>query len=210
MESGPDIRFEETLFLNDEAGANGLIRITRIFVVILIVVTLVAGFFVVRSMATAIGGVDVALQIVNSIRSDRPLVFAGLGLFVVLAVSYGVFSIVGFVFQMQRAFEKEVHTRVTDTGVSVQRRGSGSWQSSGVDIPFNAITAVEYLHPDESSTRIEFGDARSKQFFAGRSKDWVRIERGNDPTVYIGSDRPMELAEVIAQSAPNVTNAKPF
>lgn len=208
--SGQNIRFEETLSLNDEEGAKGLIRFTRIFVVFLIVVTLIFGFFVLRSMANVVGGVDVALQIVNSIRSERPLVFAGLGLFVVLVVSYGVFSVVGFAFQMRQAFDKEVHTRVTDTEVSVQRKGSGFWQSSELEIPFNAITSVEYLHPDKSSTRIEFGDARSKQFFAGRSKDWVRIERSDDQTVYIGSDRPRELAEMIAQGAPNVANAKQF
>lgn len=166
-------------------------------------------------MAAVVGGVDVAQLIVNGIRSERPLVFAGLvfaGLVLVgvVVVAYGVLSTVGFVWRMRRALDEEVHTRGTDTDVRVTRTGSGYRQSSGMAIPFDAITSVEYLDPDESSTRIEFGDWRSKQFSAGRSTDWVRIGRDGDSTVYIGSGRPMELAEAIARSAPDVERAKPF
>jgi hypothetical protein len=79
-----------------------------------------------------------------------------------------------------------------------------------VEIPFDAITGVEYLDPEESSARVELTDWRAQRFFAGRSRNWIRLERGNDPTVYIGSDRPSELAETIARRVPGVENAEPF
>lgn len=207
---GENIRFEETLSIDDEEGAKGLIKYTRIFGGILIVITLVSGFFVVRDMTGMVGGVDVALSIVNGIRAERPLVFAGLVLLALLIVAYLVFLIGGFIFQLRHAFDEEVHTIVTDTSVRVNRKGGSFGQSSGVQIPVDAVTAVEYLDPDNSSTRLDFDDVRSKQFFAGRSTDWVRIERVDDPAVYIGSDRSKKLAETIVRSAPAVENAQPF
>lgn len=196
--------------MKDEAGAASLIRGTRVLVLFTIVVTLVSAVFVARTFVSAVGGVDVVLAIVNEIRAERPSLFAGLIVVGLLVVGYGVFSIVGFVLRMRRVFDKEVHVRVTENGMSVRRDGSGYWQSSGVDIPFDVVTAVEYLDPDESSTRLEPGDWRAQKFFAGRGRNWVRIERSDDSAVYVGSDRPVELAETVAGRTPHVATPEPF
>ncbi|MEF8977041.1 MAG: hypothetical protein V5A21_12515 [Halapricum sp.] len=103
---GQNIRFEETLSLDVEEGAKGLIKYTRTFGVLFIVITLVSGFFVVRSMTDMVGGVDVALSIVNGIRAERPVVFAGLVLLALLIVAYLVFLVGGFIFQLRHAFDE--------------------------------------------------------------------------------------------------------
>lgn len=202
--------FEESLSMRDEAGAGRLIGLVRVFVLFMIVVTIVSAVLVGGSFVSMVGGVDVVLSVARDIRFGRPTLFGGIVLVGLFVVGYGVFSIVGFVLQMRRAFDEEVHVRVTDTGISVRRDGSGYWQSPGVDIPFDTVTAVEYLDPDESSTRVEPSDWRAEKFFAGRSRNWIRIERGGDSTVYVGSDRPVELAETIARRAPGVANPEPF
>lgn len=173
-------------------------------------VSLISGVLVLWIMMRMVGGVGEVLTIANDIRADSPLVFVGFVLFGVLIVGYLVFSIGGFIHQLRRAFDEEVHTVVTETNVQVTRTGGRRRQSSGVTIPFEAVTAVQYLDPERSSTRLEFGDVRSEQFFAGRSTDWVRIERANEPAVYLGSDRPFEVAEMIARSAPAVEFAEPY
>jgi hypothetical protein len=207
---GGRVLFEESLSLDDEAGAASLIRGTRVLVLFVIVMTLVSAAFVALTFVSTVGGVDVVLAIVNGIRAERPSLFVGLLVVGLLVVGYGVFSTAGFLLQMRRAFDEEVHVRVTGAGISVRRDGSRYWQSSGEEIPFDAVTAVEYLDPDESSTRLELGDWRAPKFFAGRSRDWVRIERAADPAVYVGSDRPVELAETVARQAPGVANPEPF
>ena len=196
--------------MKDEAGAGRLTGLTRVFVLFMIVVTLVGVVLVGRSFVSMVGGVDVVLSLASDVRFQRPTLFGGIVLVGLFVVGYGVFSIVGFVRGMGRAFDEEVHARVTDAGITVRREGSGYWESSGVEIPFDDIAAVEYADPDESSLRVEFGDWRSPKFFAGRSRDWVRIERADGPAVYVGSDRPVELAETIARSAPDVGSAEPF
>ncbi|MEF8877254.1 MAG: hypothetical protein V5A60_11085 [Haloarculaceae archaeon] len=207
---GRDALFEESLSMKDEAGAGRLTGLTRVIVLFVIVVTLVGVVLVGRSFVSMVGGVDVVLSLASDVRFQRPTLFGGIVLVGLFVVGYGVFSIVGFVRGMGRAFDEEVHARVTDAGITVRREGSGYWESSGVEIPFDDITAVEYADPDESSLRVEFGDWRSPKFFAGRSRDWVRIERADGPAVYVGSDRPVELAETIARSAPDVGSAEPF
>jgi len=213
-DGGRNVRFEESLELDDRAGARRLIAVVRALVPLMIVGTLgsmaivavgAGGMFV-----SAVGGVDIALSIVEGIRSERPRVFVGILLVVLLTVGFTLFLIVGFVLQMRRAFDERVHVRVTDAGMGVQRDGSSYWRSSGVDVPFDAITAVEYVDPDETSLRVELGDWRAPKFFAGRSRSWVRIERNDGPAVYVGSDRPLELAETIARGAPGVGQAEPF
>ena len=202
--------FEESLSMKDEAGAASLIRETRVLVPFVIVATLVSAAFVALTFVSTVGGVDVVLTVVNGIRAERPSLFVGLLVVGLLVVGYWVFSIVGFVRRMRRAFDEEIHVRVTENGISVRRDGSGYWRSSGVDVPFDAVTAVEYLDPDESSTRLELGDWRAPKFFAGRSRNWVRLERTGDPAVYVGSDRPVELAETVAGRVPGVANPEPF
>ena len=196
--------------MKDEAGAGRLIGLTRVFVLFAIVVTLVGVGLVGSSFVAMVGGVDVVLSLADDVRFQRPLLFGGVVLVALFVVGYSVFSILGFVRGMRRAFDEAVHVRVTDAGVTVRREGSGYWQSSGVEIPLDDIAAVEYADPDESSLRVEFGDWRSPKFFAGRSRDWVRIERAGGPAVYVGSDRPVELAETIARSAPGVGDARSF
>jgi len=200
--------------MRDEEGARRLIKLSRALVLFLVVSVVVSATFVVWNVVnwfiSPIGGVDVALSIVSGVRSERPLVFAGGILLLLFVIAYGFFSIGGFLLMMREAFDKQVHISVTDSGVSVHRDGSRSWQSSGVEIPLDAITSVEYLDPEESSIRVELGDWRSKQFFAGRSRSWIRIERTDGATVYVGSDRPFELAETIARMAPDVETTYPF
>lgn len=205
-DGGQNIRFEETRSMKDESGAKSKIKFVRIFVLFLVVFTLASTVLVVVNATSMFGGVDAVLSILDTIWAEQPI-FLLVGL---LIVSYGLFTIVGFLRAMGRAFDKRIHVRVTETGVTVQREGSGHWQSSGVEIPFDAITTVEYLDPDASSTRIELSDVRAQQFFAGRSQNWIRLERANDSAVYIGSDRPVELAETIAQRAPSVGTVEPF
>jgi hypothetical protein len=207
---GGRVLFEESLSIADEAGARTLISWMRVFVLFVIVVTLVSTVVVAGTFVSVIGGVDVVLAVASGLRAERPPLFAGLLVFGVLVVGYGVFSIVGYLLQMRRAFDEEVHVRVTENGVRVRREGSRYWQSSGMEIPFDAITAVEYLDPDESSTRLELGDWRAQKFFAGRSRNWIRIERSDGPAVYVGSDRPLELAETVAERAPGVATPEPF
>ena len=157
-----------------------------------------------------IGVVDLTVSIMTSLWSERPIEFVGIVLIILFSVFYMIALLGGFLLSMRGAFDKQVHTRVTDSGVSVRREGSWLGQSSRADIAFDAITGVEYLDPEESSTRLEMDDLRSKQFLAGRSKNWIRVERGDAPTVYIGSDRPLELAEAIARRSPGVESAEPF
>jgi hypothetical protein len=207
---GGRVLFEESLSMKDEAGAASLIRGTRVLVLFMIVMTLVSAVLVGGTFVSTVGGVDVVLTVASSVRSERPSLFAGLLAFGLLVVGYGVFSTVGLLSQMRGAFDEEVRVRVTEGGISVRRDGNRYWQSSGEEIPFDAVTAVEYLDPDESSTRLELGDWRAPKFFAGRSRNWVRLERAGDPAVYVGSDRPVELAETVARQAPGVANPEPF
>jgi len=211
---GGRILFEETLSMNDDKGTRSLIRFTRVAALFLIVVSLAAVVLVVRSIANTfvsmVGGVDVALSIAGNIWSERPLVFGGVLLVGLLFVGYGLFSIGGLIRQMRRAFDEQIHVRVTDAGIAVQRQGSRYWQSSGIAIPFDTITSVEYLDLDESSTRLELGDWRAQKFFAGRSRSWIRLERADDSAVYVGSDRPIELAETIARKSPGAGEARPY
>jgi hypothetical protein len=214
MAGGQNIRFEETLNMRDEAGGKPYIKYVYLLVVFLIVTAVVGGTLVVWSamdrIIALIGGVDVMVSHMTSLWSERPFEFVAIVLIILFSVFYMVALLGGFLLSMRGAFDKQVHTRVTDSGVSVRREGSWLGQSSRADIAFDAITGVEYLDPEESSTRLEMDDLRSKQFFAGRSKNWIRVERGDAPTVYIGSDRPLELAEAIVRRSPGVESAEPF
>ena len=213
MAGGQNIRFEETLNMRDEAGAKPYIKYVYLVVVFLIVNAVVGGTLIAWSAMdwfAPIGVVDLTVSIMTSLWSERPFEFVGIVLIILFSVFYMVALLGGFLLSMRGTFDKQVHTRVTDSGVSVRREGSWLGQSSRADIAFDAITGVEYLDPEESSTRLEMDDLRSKQFFAGRSKNWIRVKRGDAPTVYIGSDRPLELAEAIARRSSGVESAEPF
>lgn len=211
---GGRILFEETLSMTDEAGARKLVGWTRVAVVVVVLVSLVAvvlvGGRILDTFLSTVGGTDAALALGEEIVSEQPLVAGVVAVIGLAVVAFGGLSVVGFLRQLNRAVDTQIHTRVTDDGVAVRRSGSQYWRSSGVAIPFDAITAVEYLDPEASSTRVEVGDWRSKQFFGGRSRNWVRLERAGEPTVYVGSDRPLELAETVARNAPEVETADPY
>jgi hypothetical protein len=213
MAGGQNIRFEETLNMRDEAGAKPYTKYVYLAVVFLIVNAVVGATLIARSAMDWFGPIDVVdltVSIMTRFWSEGPFVFVGVVLVILFSVFYMVALLGGFLLSMRGTFDKQVHTRVTDSGVSVRREGSWLGQSSRADIAFDAITGVEYLDPEESSTRLEMDDLRSKQFFAGRSKNWIRVERGDAPTVYIGSDRPLELAEAIVRRSPGVESAEPF
>lgn len=221
-DGGQRVHFEETLHIKDEAGASRMISFSKAFFVFMIVfsivsVVLVAGS-VMSTFASAFGGVDGIWSAVASIYAQQPLVIAGAGLAVLLMVLYFLVGVFGIRKGMSRAFSEEVTVRVTDSGLSVRQEGGHAqskwmitpYDPSGVDVPFESITAVEYTDPNESSLRTELGDWRSPKFFAGRSQDWIRIERSEGPAVYVGSDRKRELAETIVRHSPNVETAEPF
>lgn len=209
------VYFEETLSMSDPSGAGGLLRTSRVLFAGLALATIAAFVLVVGTMvqsaAASVGGMDRLLAVVTGIAADRPLVAAGLGGVGVLTVLWLVVAILG----MGRATKgvgETVHTRVTDAGLSVRREGGRRGrlaQSDGVDVPFEAVTAVEYVDPEASSFRMELGDWRAPKFFGGRSKQWIRVVRAEDPAVYVGSDRPQDLAETIARHVPEVT-ATPY
>lgn len=202
--------------MRDEEGAAGLISKTRLLLLFLVAGSVLSFVFVVAdavlNLAPAFGGLDAILARVGDFPSEQSLPVVGLLVFVLLfVVVVFLVPVVAMVRLLGKAFDERVHVRVTDAGVDVQRNGGIRYrQSSGVDVPFDAITAVEYADPEEPSYRVELGDWRAPKFFAGRSQDWVRLERGDGSAVYVGSDRPVELAETIARQAPSVEAVEPF
>ena len=211
---GEVVRYEETLSMDDPAGAGGLRSTTYLLVGGMVAVTLVGlvvfGLPLVSQFVSKIGGVDGLTRIASRTVADRPLVaVAALGI-LLLPAAWLLVSVVGMVRGLQRAFDTRIEIRVTDREVAISRDGSRRGQSAGVRIPMETITAVEYNDPELSSTRLEIGDLRAPTFLAGRSTTWIRLERQNEPAVYVGSDRPRELAETIATSAPAVASAAVF
>lgn len=215
---GREILFEESLSIKDEAGASSYIKWAGYLLVVMIIFSLVGSvLFVVLTVVGFVflaGGIDVALAFLEGVLAERPLPAVLATVFVLGTAGFFLFVILGFVWGWQTGFDQQVHVRVTDAVITVERTGGGlwrrHWQASGVEIPFDVITAVEYLDSEKSSSRIELGDVGSKKFFAGRSKKWIRIDRADDLAVYIGSDRPLYLAETIAERAPGVDNAQPY
>lgn len=214
-----NLRYEEQLEMRggellDGVGGGHTAGIATAVVGAFLVGTFLVGSLVlftsVQGLAGGFASLDAFLDAGGGSLATHPVVLGVIG----VAVLVCGYLVVGFVWtakrQLGRAFAKVVHVRVSDAGVSVSRTGSLSWESAGVDVPFEEITAVELVDPDESSFRVELGDARSEKFIAGRSSDWVRIERSDDPAVYVGSDDPKELAAVIAKGAPGDVTAEPY
>jgi hypothetical protein len=90
-----------------------------------------------------IGVVDLTVSIMTSLWSERPIEFVGIVLIILFSVFYMIALLGGFLLSMRGTFDKQVYTRVTDSGVSVRREGSWLGQSSRADIAFGAITGVE-------------------------------------------------------------------
>jgi hypothetical protein len=114
------------------------------------------------------------------------------------------------------AFGRRAHVRVTDTGVDIDLNWLGFNSSSGVEVSFSDIAGVEYTVPDGSYIRVKPGESTgANRYMAPRNsqgtyRDGIRIERINDDPVYVGTERPAELAETIVERTPGVESAAPF
>lgn len=205
-DGGREVLFEETLSMRDVAGAGNLISKTRLLFSGLIVITVAAvaymGMTMVSTAAGAVGGTDELLTVVRGMVAGHPLVAVGLLAIVVIAVAWFVLSILGIGWQLRKTFDTEIHIRVTSRGLAVERAGSRLGQSSGVEVPFETITALELPDWDDSATGITLADANAVKFLAARSQSWIRVERADGAALYLGSDSPRELAETIAHNAP--------
>lgn len=205
------VHFEETITISDSrfAGVSKLaagVALVASLGTLVVAPLLAAAFFGFVGVASGTSPVDV----VTTIASDLPLpVLLSLGVFAVLFFGLPLVGVVNVVRRGSLTPKNEVHTRVTDSGVDIDRTGGYRGHSPGVTIPFEAITTVEYCDP-EGDLRVNLEDARSKKFIAGRSRDWVRIGRSDGRAVYVGSDRHRELAGTIADLAPAVDGAEPF
>ena len=150
------------------------------------------------------------VDLVTTVASGLSLpVLLFLAIFVLLVVGSLLLGVVMVVRGGSTTSRNEVYTRVTDGGIQIDREGGTFGQSSGVMIPLESVTAVEYNDP-EGDLKMNLGDVRAKTFIAGRGTDWVRIDRSDGPAVYVGSDRPRMLAEVVGDLAPNVDGPRPF
>jgi len=205
------VQFEETIALSDSEYA-GLARLAGVVVLVSIVATLLFaplafvlffGFVAERSGNSII---DVATTVVSGL---PPSALLFLAVFALFFVGTPLLLLAGAVRRGSLTYRDEIHTRVTDGGVTIDREGGYLGQSAGVTIPFEAITAVEYNDPG-GSLKVNLADVRAEKFIGGRSQDWVRIERRDSPAVYVGSDRPRALAAVVADLAPGVDRARPF
>jgi hypothetical protein len=114
------------------------------------------------------------------------------------------------------AFGRRVDVRVTDRGVDVTLNWYGLDSSSGVDIPYADVAGVEYTVPDGSHIRVKTGEGTGANRYMvpqqdqGTYRDGIRIERHDDDPVYVGSERPAELADAIVERTPGVERAEPF
>jgi hypothetical protein len=208
------VYYSETLAMSESENAGRLMGWLRKSIPVLVLLTLVAvvlvGFSILQQFAASLGGTSGLMNLANNILGDGIVVVGAfvLGGIVMLLISGAMVR--SLIRNVRGALETEVGVQVSDNGVRVIRSGAQSWQSSGVDIPFDAITAIEIVDPEESSFRMEMSDGRAPKFLAGRSKQWVRVERDPGKTVYIGSDRPQELAETIAAQVPGNVPATPY
>jgi hypothetical protein len=182
------LHHEEVLRLGDDGGAGGLVGWVRVAVALLAVGSLVAAALVVtaavRGVAAEVGGTGPLREFAVRLVADRPAVAVGVALAGLLFLIAGAALVRSFAANVGRALETEVRVRVSDD--------------------------VEYVDPEESSFRVELGDMRGPKFFAGRSRRWVRLERAGGPAVYIGSDRPRDLAAAVAEQVPGDVTARPF
>lgn len=205
------VHFEETVALSDSdyAGLSSLaaaVLLVSLAATVLFIPLALAGFLL---MVAVVSGNSVA-DVATTVGANLPLgAVLGFVLFGLLLGGTVLIAVVTVVRRGSLAYRDEIHTRVTDSGVEVDRDGGYLGQSSGVAIPFEAVTTVEYSDP-EGDLKMNIEDIRAEKFIGGRSGDWVRIGRGDSPAVYVGSDRPRMLADVVADRAPSVDSARPF
>jgi hypothetical protein len=205
------VHFEETIALSDSRFAEladlaGVVFLVTTAAMVLLVPLGFVGFIWVVSVASRRPFVDVADAIVSGLPPGTSLLGA------VFAATY-VGGLLFAVWQVLRrgsvAYRDEIHTRVTDDRIAIDRTGGYIGQASGVTIPLEAIVTVEYNRPG-GDLRVVSADVRAEQFIGGRASDWVRIERRGGPAVYVGSDRHRALAGTLADLAPRVDAAEPF
>lgn len=205
------VHFDETVALSDtgysglSALTTGIALVSMVVMVVVVPLSILAFFgFVAVVSGNSIGA------LVTTVASGVSLpVLLFLVVFGLLLVGTPLVAVLVVVRRGSLGQTDEVHTRVTDDGVEIDREGGYFGQSSGVTVPFGAITAVEYSDPD-GDLKVNLGDVRAEKFIGGRAGDWVRIGRSDGPAVYVGSDRPRALAEVVADLSPNVDGAEPF
>lgn len=157
-----------------------------------------------------------------------PLVLGGSGIDVV-GLAFLLVFLGGTAFLGYRAFQMQVDVRVTDAGVEIARTGNPLGSGTTVAVPFERIGRVQYSDPNAEPhiyvPRADHGadwfmvdadpDMQLDGTVGGRKpanvySDGVRIERVDGPPVYVGSSRPVELAETIAAQAPRVRGAQPL
>ncbi|PSQ19626.1 hypothetical protein BRD00_00945 [Halobacteriales archaeon QS_8_69_26] len=214
VETDGGVHFEETISRseNDLQGigsrlAGGFALISVVGTVLFVPLSVLLFFGFVSYMSGRPMG-----DVVGTVVSDLPpdiLLFIGLFCVVFVGGMLGTVVVGARMVRGGGQARDRVHTRVTDRGVEIDREGARVMGSAGLTVPFESVTAVEYSDP-EGDPKVNLEDARAKKFIAGRSSDWVRIGRYDDPAVYVGSDRPRELADVVAGLAPNVAEAEPF
>ncbi len=213
-DGGRTVLYEETLSKSDTAVGGTLLSgswLLMLFVVLSFVGSLALVLVATPMLlSSGMGGPDVFRSFVDAVLAEQSALMGAILVVGLVTVVGSILVIVLLVRRLRGRLTQQVTVRVTDEGLSVERPGSHYWQSSGVSVPFASVTAVEYLDPDESSFRVELGDWRAPKFFAGRSKQWVRIDRSDGPAVYVGSDQPQTLAETLARNAPDVKTATPY
>lgn len=205
------VQFEETIALSDSdygglSRVTGAIALVSIVAMILFVPISFVVFFGIVAVASGNSIVDVGTAVASGLPLATVLF---MGVFVLLFVGILLLGLLMVVKQGGLTFRDEIHTRVTGSSVDIDRDGGYLGQSSGVTIPFETVTTVEYNDP-QGDLRMNLEDIRAKKFIGGRGGDWVRIGRSDGPAVYVGSDRSRELAAVVADLSPHVERAEPF
>lgn len=211
------VHFEETIGLSDSSFA-GLSSVTAAIALVSVLgMLLVVPFVFVVFFGVVVVASGISLSGLGGVLVSGPGLFTVLFVVVFgLVVVAGVLLVAGMAVKgggsktsLSLGYSDEIHTRVTDSAVEIDREGGYIGQSSGVTIPFETVTSVEYNDPD-GDLRMNIGDVRAKKFIGGRSGDWVRIGRSDGPAVYVGSDQHRRLADVVAGLAPHVERAEPF
>lgn len=143
-----------------------------------------------------------------------------------VAVVVGTYALVGVLFWiLLRGIRAEAHVRVTDTGVEAELTPEPLIGNvSSAVVPFEDITRVQYSEPSGGHIHVTNEDqweatreadnprtfmvtSGSSREFSGTYRGGIRIEQADGPPVYIGSERPVELATAIVDRAGSVETA---
>ncbi len=116
----------------------------------------------------------------------------------------------------------EVLTRVTGDGIEIERANGRLREPTRVHLEFENVASVQFSEPTVPRIRVTEADRAKwgpggrfrggpptfkvdrRTFSADLYPGGVRIEHTGGPPVYVGSERPLELATAIAKSAPDV------